>query len=230
MLPENVLFPSVWMLPVWRPLRSRNRSLFRASALFTGVGRSHGTRLSQWSCVSPPLCRWQEEGVILTFNEIPEIWGFPLTSGLERETLGSLFPCCWLTGWVREIPCPPSQSRSISQGFILIHPSKRKAARGSPLKCQRPLTAAFHHSQPVPSNQVAVQWCPMNPSSAIKKSNTSWEQHGWKIDKFTFAYDSRHSENCINVTLETWLSWALEKAYLSQREGAKTCQGQLGNS
>lgn len=36
--------------------------------------------------------------VILKCNETPEIWGFQLTSGCARETLGRLCSYCWLAG------------------------------------------------------------------------------------------------------------------------------------
>lgn len=46
-----------------------------------------------------------------------------------------------------------------------------------------------------------------------------------KIDKFTFACDSRHSESCLNVTFEPWLSSALKRAYSSQRKEAEIQKG-----
>lgn len=127
------------------------------------------------------LCRWWEEGVILTFNEISEIWGFQLTSGHDRETLGRLHSNCWLAGWVTQTFRPPHSQGNISGWFGSIHPSRGNTGRRSPLKVQETLlTAGSCHPQPVPSNQVTVQLCPMNPSWAIKKANASWEWQGWK--------------------------------------------------
>lgn len=46
-----------------------------------------------------------------------------------------------------------------------------------------------------------------------------------QTDKFAFACDSRHRVSSLNVTLEPWLSWALRRAYPSQREGVKSTKG-----
>lgn len=125
------------------------------------------------------LCRWWEEGVILTFNEIPEIWGFQLTSALERDTWQAIF--LLLVGWLGQRDFLSSSPVKVALEMVPLHsPQQGESRQASPFKVQETPDSYSCHSQPALSNQVAVQLCPMNPSSAIKKSKyflrTAWQE------------------------------------------------------